>query len=171
MRPDKLTERLFAMDDAAWARHASAWSVFPRAMLGLPLLLGAIWSRVWLDWWAAAVFAVVVAWLWANPRLAEPPARTDTWWAKATFGERVWLARDTVPIPERHAKMALILSLVSGLGFGAALFGAAVLSPWLTIVGGVVSWFAKMWFVDRMVWLYEDMKDATPEYRSWLKTG
>jgi hypothetical protein len=26
----------------------------------------------------------------------------------------------------------------------------------------------KLWFVDRMVWLYEDMKDATPEYRSWL---
>ncbi|NJM71476.1 MAG: hypothetical protein HC862_15300 [Scytonema sp. RU_4_4] len=23
---------------------------------------------------------------------------------------------------------------------------------------------SKLWFIDRMVWLYEDMKDANPEY-------
>ena len=27
---------------------------------------------------------------------------------------------------------------------------------------------AKTWFVDRMVWLFDDMKDTRPEYRSWL---
>ena len=26
----------------------------------------------------------------------------------------------------------------------------------------------KSWFNDRMVLLYEEMKDASPEYRSWL---
>ena len=43
-------------------------------------------------------------------------------------------------------------------------------SPWKY---GPQSWvqliyLGKMWFLDRMVWLYEDMKDTTPEYRSWL---
>lgn len=26
----------------------------------------------------------------------------------------------------------------------------------------------KVWFLDRMVWLYEDMKEVTPEYSGWL---
>jgi hypothetical protein len=25
----------------------------------------------------------------------------------------------------------------------------------------------KLWYLDRMVWLWEEMKDATPEYRGW----
>jgi hypothetical protein len=28
----------------------------------------------------------------------------------------------------------------------------------------------KAWFVDRMVWLYLDMKDTNDTYRSWYKT-
>jgi hypothetical protein len=27
----------------------------------------------------------------------------------------------------------------------------------------------KLWFVDRMVWLYEDMRQEMPEYRDWLR--
>jgi len=26
----------------------------------------------------------------------------------------------------------------------------------------------KLWFLDRMVWLWQDMQDAMPEYRSLL---
>ncbi|MGH1393463.1 MAG: DUF6653 family protein [Trichormus sp.] len=26
----------------------------------------------------------------------------------------------------------------------------------------------KLWYLDRMVWLYTEMKDINPEYRSWL---
>lgn len=28
---------------------------------------------------------------------------------------------------------------------------------------------AKLWFVDRMAWLYADMRDATPEFRAWQR--
>ncbi|QTH73717.1 hypothetical protein [Pseudoalteromonas xiamenensis] len=26
------------------------------------------------------------------------------------------------------------------------------------------------WFVDRMVWIYQDVKDLNPTYQSWLRT-
>ena len=37
-----------------------------------------------------------------------------------------------------------------------------------TVLGLVLSVGAKLWFCDRMVWLYRDMQEAVPEYREWL---
>jgi hypothetical protein len=47
-------------------------------------------------------------------------------------------------------------------------WGLYDLDVWPMLVGFLLAFFGKLWFADRMVWLYEDMKDATPEYRSWL---
>jgi hypothetical protein len=44
-------ERLMAMDDRVWRRHANPWSGWTRVTV-LPLLVLAIWSRVWIGWWA-----------------------------------------------------------------------------------------------------------------------
>ena len=38
---------------------------------------------------------------------------------------------------------------------------------WPTLLGTALTSLGKLWFVDYMVWLYEDMKDATPESRNW----
>ena len=46
--------------------------------------------------------------------------------------------------------------------------GLVALAVWPTLLGAAVSILGKLWFIDRMVWLYEDMKDADAEYRSWL---
>jgi hypothetical protein len=159
---------LFRMDDASWARHASPWSVWTRVVTG-PLLLVALWSHAWLGWWALGPIALVLVWTWLNPHLFPPPKSTDTWAARATFGERVWLNRDTVPIPAHHARVANILSVVAGAGFLAAVVGALLNDLATTLAGGISGWFAKIWFCDRMVWLYEDMKDVTTDYRSWLR--
>jgi hypothetical protein len=35
-------------------------------------------------------------------------------------------------------------------------------------LGTALAYCCKAWLVDRMVWLYEKMKDAPPEYRGWL---
>ena len=50
----------------------------------------------------------------------------------------------------------------------AFLAGLILLHVWIAVVGGIVTVLFKLWFADRMVWLYEEMKDATPEYRGWL---
>jgi len=157
---------LFRMDDETWARHASPWSVWTRVATG-PLLLLALWSHVWLGWWALGPIALVLVWTWLNPRLFPAPRSIDHWAAKATFGERVWLNRANVPIPSHHAKAANILSAVAAIGVLAGVAGALLNNLAMTLAGGIAGWFAKMWFCDRMVWLYEDMKDVKPEYRFW----
>ncbi|MCB1513283.1 MAG: hypothetical protein H6876_11835 [Hyphomicrobiaceae bacterium] len=156
------------MDEATWNRHANPWSVWTRA-LSLPPLLAAIWSHTTLGWWAALPIGLMGLWLWLNPRLFPPPAHTDTWASKVTFGERVWLNRTNVPIPAHHARAAALLSGLAGVTFTAALAGAIANNLAWTVGAGSLSWVAKMWFADRMVWLFEDMKSQHPNYRKWLR--
>lgn len=162
------TARLMGMSDAVWARHASPWSVWTRVPI-LPLLALSIFSRAWIGWWCLVPIAALVVWIWLNPRAFPTPETTDRWASKGTFGERVWLNRAVVPIPRHHARVAQILSAVSGAGLLVGAYGLVVLDGWMTMAGVSVSVLCKLWFVDRMVWLYEDMKDADPTYRSWLR--
>jgi hypothetical protein len=160
--------RLMSMDDATWKRHANPLSVWSRVVTGLPVLLFAVWNLKPIDGWSLAIVAIAFVWIWLNPRLFPPPDNTDNWASKVTFGERVWLNRSSRPIPSHHRRWALFLSIVAGVGFLIAIVGAYLKMPLPAISGGFVSWLGKMWFCDRMVWLYEDMKDI-PEYSSWIR--
>lgn len=160
--------KAFAMSDDTWERHASGWSVWSRAATG-PLLPFALLSHIWTGWgWALVITGGLSIWLWLNPRLFPKPATTKNWHSKVVLGERVWLNSAEVPIPPHHAGMANILSALSAIGALIA-FGSACLGLlWPTAFGTAVMTLGKFWFCDRMVWLYEDMKNATPEYRTWL---
>jgi hypothetical protein len=60
-------ERLMAMDDGVWRRHANPWSGWTRVTV-LPILVLAIWSRVWIGWWA------LLSSCWSvSVDLAQPP--------------------------------------------------------------------------------------------------
>ena len=168
MRIGRTLAAVMRMTEETWARHASPWSVYTR-IATMPVLMAALWSPHWIGWWSALPLALLAVWLVLNPRLFPPPATTDTWASKATFGERVWLNREARPIPEHHARAARLTSTLSGAGAIAMLAGAALAEPIAFLVGGAITFLAKLWFVDRMVWLYEDMKDADPVYRSWLR--
>ena len=161
-------ERLMRMDEATWARHANPWSVWTRFSC-LPLLILAIWSRVWLGWWALVPLALALFWTWINPRAFPPPDRTDGWASKGTFGERVFLNRKTVPIPAHHRNWAFALGALSALGLPPLVWGLWVLDVPMTLLGLVLVVLPKVWFVDRMVWLYEDMKATHPDYAAWEK--
>jgi hypothetical protein len=157
----------FRMNEEAWARHANPWSGWTRNTC-LPLLIIAIWSRAWLGWWALVSVALAVLWMWLNPRIFPKPCSTNNWASKAVLGERVWLNRDEVPVPEHHRIVPLVLNAVSTIGTVFLIWGLIALEVWPTLLGTAIVYLGKLWFVDRMVWLYEDMKDATPEYKSWL---
>lgn len=161
------TANLFAMSDRTWERHSNPWSVWTRNTV-LPLLILAIWSRSWIGWWAIAPTVVAVLWTWLNPRLFSKPESTDNWASRAVFGERVWLNRDRVPIPEYHHFVPHLLTVVSSIGMLFVIFGVATFSIWATLLGCALVYCGKLWFCDRMAWLYRDMQEATPEYRSWL---
>ena len=151
----RLAERSMAMDDAAWKRHANPWSFWTRVIV-LPLLALAIWSRVWLGWWALVPIALVVAWVFINPRAFPAPQRLDDWTSKGVMGERLFLARKETPIPDHHRRWGYGLSIVAGFGAIPLAYGLWVLEPWATLLGIAMALGGKLWFIDRMVWLYED---------------
>ena len=163
----RITE-LFRMSEPTWERHANPWSVWTR-FAALPMLILAIWSRAWLGRWALAPTAAALLWIWANPRIFPKPRSTDNWASKAVLGERVWLNRRAIPVPPRHRRLPELLNLVSALGVPFLVWGLVRLKPWPTLLGSSLAVLGKLWFVDRMVWLYDDMKDASPEYRAWLR--
>lgn len=159
--------KVFKMDEKTRRRHSNPWSAYSRFSM-IPLLGLAFWSRIWLGWWSLMPIVIVVSWVWLNPRIFPEPKSTKNWASKVVLGEWVWMNRKKVPVPIHHRLLPNILSLVGAIGgifFG---WGVIILDLWFVIFGGVVLVISKLWFADRMVWLYEDMKEATPEYKSWL---
>ena len=161
-------ERLMAMDDSAWARHANPWSGWTRMPI-LPLLALSVWSRVWIGWWCALPIAALVLWTFWNPRVFSVPESTDNWMSKVTFGERAWPNAARHPIPAHHARMATYLSILAGLGLAPLVWGLWVLHPWAVLLGLFITVVAKLWQMDRMVWIYADMREEVPEYAVWLR--
>lgn len=158
---------LFRMDDKTWRGHANPWCFWTRLSV-MPLLFLAIWSRVWLGGWSLALIAAALLWNWYNARLFSTPQSTHNWASKSVLGERVWINRQQVPVPTHHRVFPLLLTGLSTLGAAVASYGLWILSLPLTLLGLLLIYIGKLWFLDRMVWLYEDMKTATPEYASWL---
>lgn len=156
----------FAMGEATWERHANPWSVWTRTAT-LPLLIAAIWSRVWWGWGALVALGVAMAWIWLNPRVFPKPASTNCWASKAVLGERVWLNRGEIPVPPHHRRAPFILGSVVAVGIAPVIWGVTTLELWPTMLGTVLTYCGKLWFLDRMVWLFEDMK-GVPEYSRWL---
>jgi hypothetical protein len=157
----------FHMDEETWACHANPRSVWTRFTV-LPVLILAIWSRVWLGWWSLAPIAISLFWMWINPRIFAKPQSTNHWTSKSVLGERVWLNRDTVSVPLHHQRVPNVLSLVSVIGMAVVIWGLVTLDGCLTLLGCALVYLSKLWFLDRMVWLYEDMRQVHPQYQSWL---
>jgi hypothetical protein len=157
---------LFRLDDEAWRRHANPWSVILRNT-ALPLLVLAFWSRAWIGWWAVVPVAAALLWTWLNPRLFPPPRSFDHWTSESVLGERVWLNRDAVPVPVHHRRAPNVLSAVGGVGALFVLWGVLTLGVWPTLFGAALVYLGKLWFLDRMVWLWRDTRDTREEYREW----
>lgn len=156
---------LFALDDAAWARHANPWSGWTRFLTALPLLILAFWSRAWFGPWSLLPIAAAIAWTWVNPR-AFPPATSDSpWMTRGVLGERLWAHRDTLPVPQHHQLAPHLLNMVSAAGGLMTVWGVVSLAVVPTVLGAAVVIGGKLWYIDRMAWLYADMTVARPDLR------
>lgn len=152
-------ERLMSMDEASWRRHCNPWSGWTRMATTLPLLSFAIWSRVWLGWWALIPVALALLWIWINPRAFKAPARFDHWMSKGVLGERVFIEH-RAQIPAHHLIAAKILSALSVPGAVLMIWGLIVLWWEAVIFGMFLTIIPKVWFVDRMVWILQDWRAA-----------
>jgi len=162
-----ITEKSMAMSPEIWARHANPWSGWTRVPI-LPALALAIWSRAWIGWASLAIIAALLVWIWINPRVFPKPKSTDNWMSRGVIGERVWLNRKAVPIPDHHARWAILLSVASGIGIIPLAWGLWQFEVWPVLLGLALIMGGKLWFLDRMVWLYADMADKRADYRAML---
>lgn len=156
MTPESRLAALFGLDEEGWARHANPWSGWTR-FATLPLLPLVGWSRVWIGSWWLLLLALLILWLWVNPWLFPPPARRDAWITRGVLGEKIWAARDRTPVPAHHRVVPQMLSAVALAGFALMLYGIAALAVWPMLSGLLVVLLGKLWFVDRMAWLHDDM--------------
>jgi hypothetical protein len=157
----------FNLDDENWLRHANPASVWSRAAV-LPILAAGIWSRVWIGWWSVAIVVVGLLWMWLNPRAFDAPESTDNWASKSVLGERVWMNRDEVEVPEHHRFLPHFLNAINGLVTLVLAWGLYQMAIWPTLLGVFGQYAMKFWFLDRMVWLYEEMHLRHEPYAEWL---
>lgn len=160
MKIFKVSSRLMSMSDDVWRRHMNPWSVYTR-MLTLPLFALAIWSRVWLNWFALIPVGLVIIWTWLNPRIFPEPKSTDNWASKVVLGERLLISHSAqeLKLSSQHIAVNRVTNLLSSIGAMVMLIGLYQLNLWMTLCGMLTSMIAKLWFVDRMVWLWETRGD------------
>jgi len=157
---------MFKLTDENWMRHANPWSVWTRYSV-LPIIVLAFWSRIWIGWWSVIPAVISLAWMYLNPVFFGRAKSTKNWASKAVLGERVWMNREEIVVPEYHKNVPKILNIISSVGMILSIWGIVILSLWPVILGVSLAYLGKSWYLDRMVWLYEDMKHL-PEYGEWL---
>lgn len=132
----------------------------------LPLIVIAFWSKVWIGWWFLIPVIVSLSWMLFNPVVFRKTRSTKSWASKAVLGERVWANRDKVDVPGYHKTVPNILNGISSAGMVFSIWAIVTLSTWPAILGISLAYLGKSWYLDRMVWIYEDMKHL-PEYGEW----
>lgn len=146
----------FRMTDEVWRRHANPWSVWTR-FAAIPLMILAVWSRVWLGWWCLAPVAAVVVWLWLNPRVFAPVDTPDSWAAKGIYGERVWLT-ERGRVPPEHLKVLRLLVPIGAAGIVLLVYGLVCLRIWPTVFGATLIVLGQLWRIDRLVAVYDSTR-------------
>ena len=156
MAIEKKIAKVFKLEGDSWEKHTNPWSIWTR-FATMPFLIIAFWSRVWIGWYCLIPITVIVFWLIINPTLFKKPTNTNNWGAKAVLGERYWSERKRTPVPKHHHIVVIILTALQSIGGIMLIIGLYKLSISLTIIGAVIIYMSKMWFLDRMIWIYEDM--------------
>lgn len=158
MRPMGLLERYAqraGMTDEAWRRHANPWSVWTR-FAAIPLMLAAIWSRVWIGWWAVVPVVVVIAWLAWNPHAFRPIDEPVAWSSRGIYGERLWL-QDRSQMPAGFAVVQRIWVVGAGCGAVLVAWGLSALALWPTVFGAVLLSYGQLWRIDRLGIFYDEV--------------
>ncbi|GAB5466914.1 MAG: hypothetical protein Kapaf2KO_23500 [Candidatus Kapaibacteriales bacterium] len=158
MRIYDFAESLMRMDDGVWRRHANPWSVWTRVPIIFPL---AAVLYLWpvLGWWTILPVGIIGIWTYLNPRVFGPIDKIGSWSSKGVYGEKIFLAeREKGSISKEHIKVANFLTVLSGISAIAMIIGIVIQDFYLTAIGTLLCWVFKMWFVDRMVWVFEDYR-------------
>jgi hypothetical protein len=159
MAMDAKMAKAFGLEGDVWQRHANPWSVYTRIPIP-PLLAAAIWTRTRIGWRSLVPVGLVCAWTAINPRAFSPPRSLDHWASRGVLGETYWANRKEVPVPPRHRVAPNVLGAVSALGVPFIARGLVVRDGWMVMFGLAVQMAGKIWFIDRMALLHDDVAPA-----------
>lgn len=140
-----------------WRKYTNPWSIWVRFLI-LPILIIAMWSRVWIEQWSLLLVLITIIWIWFNPRISPNKKPKSIWAIQAILGERIWLNRHDNLVPEHHYFVITALQIIVSVSFLTCVAGMIILSPCLTFFGLLMTYTGMCWFLDRMVWLYNDDK-------------
>ncbi|MEP3349107.1 MAG: DUF6653 family protein [Marinomonas sp.] len=158
MNLNKLLLNIFSLNDENWLKHANPCSVWSR-FATLPFVVLAVWSRVWIGWYCLIPVALLMIWIVINPTLFKKPKTFERWSSRAVLGERIYMKRKETPIPSKHKLPIFILNILQTISGLILVYGLWDLNVYLTLHGITSIYLSKMWFLDRMVWLYEDVME------------
>jgi hypothetical protein len=158
----------FGLKGDSWMRHANAGSVWTRFTV-LSMLTLSIWSRDWIGWFSLIPIALSIIWMFVNPLVFPVPKSTRNWASKGVLGERIWADRNKADIPEQFAKSRVPMwaNVYSTVGLIFLAYGLVTLNLLPTIAGILIVHGGKLWYLDRMVLLFDDMKTRSTEYAAW----
>ena len=94
-------------------------------------------------------------WIWVNPRFFAAPKDLDNWASRGVLGERVFLKR-RAEISAHHRVWATGLGIAALPGVIVMIIGLWRLDLAWAVFGTVLTMVPKLWFLDRMNWLYLD---------------
>ena len=147
-------------------RHANPASVWTRFAV-LPMLVLSIWSRDWIGILWLIPLALSIVWLFVNPLFFAPPRSTRNWASKGVLGERIWSERKHSELPPQFdSKVPAIAQLLQVVGLVPLVYGLIELDVIATVLGTLIVQCNKLWYIDRMVLLFDELKQD-PQYARW----
>ncbi|WP_267643936.1 DUF6653 family protein [Haloarchaeobius amylolyticus] len=165
MNVEKTLAKLFGLEGDNWLHHANPKSVYSRFPV-LAMIAASVWSRIWIGEYFLVPLALTFVWTFLNPHLFDRPASLESWAARGVLGERIWKDRAEYEIPDGFPVKIQTLNALNFVGMVPYLYGLYVLDFWMMVAGFSVAFLSKLWFFDRMVWLYEELRHLE-EVREW----
>ncbi len=96
------------------------------------------------------------------------PRSTRNWASKGVFGERIWVERDRSELPDQfNSAVPTVATVFQAIGLVPLAYWLAALRVTPTVTGILMVQGGKLWYIDRMVLLFEEMKTRDPEYARW----
>jgi hypothetical protein len=133
----------------------------------LPLPVASTWSRVWLGWWCIVPLLLSVIWLFINPLFFAPPRSTSTG-RPSPFSESGSGSIAHVLPPGRFpVPCASACAVVPGLGLVPLVYGFIAFDAVATLTGVSTVEGGKLWYLDRMARLFDEVELRRPEVARW----
>jgi hypothetical protein len=80
----------------------------------------------------------------------------------------IWTERDRGELPEQFNSQApVVATIYQGIGMAPLVYGLARLKGAPTVLGMLIVQGGKLWYLDRMVLLFDEMKTRDVEYARW----